>query len=364
MAISSIWNGPPYFGIDVVFLNADGTTNGVVSPVPNTSTISPMVYNPIFVPKSYSGVHNGAVIQRPTQTYVYSDKAKSLMESAYRFNNEDFTDDDLEYLIPKRFESISQSFGDLRERMDLVQTHYQIFSASRSNKSALENKNITLFAGPIYSKYYGGGNNSPYSNYNDITTIAIQDIPSVFATGLQAIVGQFGQQQSNPTVRAWNAATYENKHPRGSGNYYNYRTQTNIGTVLQQEIRYDLYMVFEPSWVDTNFNGLSLQDINYNNLTQQQLIDVLNTNQQYKPTSITITAKLQTLPPFTVTKGTFSHVRMPGVTATGDASTPSVIICHDARKIYYFLYSYTDNKRNIAYGLPANCELIDQGWYL
>lgn len=64
------------------------------------------------------------------------------------------------------------------------------------------------------------------------------------------------------------------------------------------------------------------------------------------------------------TKGTYSHVEVPKVVTTGDEYTPSVIICHDTKKIYYFIYSYQDNERSVAYNVLRECEEDDKRTYM
>lgn len=56
------------------------------------------------------------------------------------------------------------------------------------------------------------------------------------------------------------------------------------------------------------------------------------------------------------TKGTYSHVEMEGVTSLGNEYTPAVIVCNNAKTIYYFLYSRKDNRYNPAYGVEVSCE--------
>ncbi len=60
------------------------------------------------------------------------------------------------------------------------------------------------------------------------------------------------------------------------------------------------------------------------------------------------------------TKGTYSHIEIPKVLTTGDQFTPSVLICHDKKKIYYFIYSYQDNESCVAYNVLRECEEDDK----
>lgn len=64
------------------------------------------------------------------------------------------------------------------------------------------------------------------------------------------------------------------------------------------------------------------------------------------------------VPPGTIgyTKGTYSHIEVPEVYTKGDIYTPSAVICHNAKKIYYMYYTHQDNKRTIAYNVLADCE--------
>lgn len=64
------------------------------------------------------------------------------------------------------------------------------------------------------------------------------------------------------------------------------------------------------------------------------------------------------------TKGTYSHIEVPRVVTTGDEFTPSIIICHDSRKIYHFLYSYQDNESCVAYNVLRECEEDDKRTYM
>lgn len=65
--------------------------------------------------------------------------------------------------------------------------------------------------------------------------------------------------------------------------------------------------------------------------------------------------------PFYFTKGTYSHVKMDAVTSTGNEYTPSVIICNNAKTIYYFTYSSKDNRYNPKFGVEVTCEEDGEG---
>jgi len=80
---------------------------------------------------------------------------------------------------------------------------------------------------------------------------------------------------------------------------------------------------------------------------------------------VVVTAKVA-LDPGAVkfTKGTYSHIEVPKVKALGNEYTPSVVICHNAQKMYFMYYAYQDNKQCIAYNVLDNCEEDDKRTYV
>lgn len=80
---------------------------------------------------------------------------------------------------------------------------------------------------------------------------------------------------------------------------------------------------------------------------------------------VEITAK--SVPPtgsIAFTKGTYTHVEVPKMYALGNEYTPSAIICHNAKRVYFFYYAYQDNKQCIAYNVLDECEEDDKRTYL